>query len=154
MIIVTNTNSFFFILVMMFFRLKLFPLFFQEATKVLIFEDIFVMRRFAKQKNPETRLPCLGISVGKRVSLHDSSCPTFEFLIRKNTDLSLDVSILGDQEECGDCLDAGSTITKRLLRFMPDGMMEERILKYGVRLLSICPLITTTGSRLVRKSWL
>jgi hypothetical protein len=112
------------------------------------------MRRLPLRKNPKTWLSCPGIFVGWRVSLHDSSCQTLEFLIRKNTDLSLDISILGDQEEYGDCLDAGSTITKTLLRFMPDGMMEERILKYGVRLLSICPLITTTGSRLVRKSWL
>jgi LysR family hydrogen peroxide-inducible transcriptional activator len=27
-----------------------------------------------------------------------------------------------------------NTITKTLLRFMPEGMMEERIMKYGVKL--------------------
>ena len=27
-----------------------------------------------------------------------------------------------------------NTITKTLLRFMPDGMMEERIMKYGIKL--------------------
>ena len=56
MIIVANTNSFFFLPVMMSFRLNLFPLFFQEATKVLIFGDIYVMRKLPLRKNPQTPL--------------------------------------------------------------------------------------------------
>ncbi len=63
------------------------------------------------------------LSVVELLSFHDSFSQSCEFLVGKCADLPLDVTVLGDEEECRDGLDACSTITKTLLQFMPDRMV-------------------------------